>query len=80
VLIDFPTSFTTSLVYPADRGRDHRAAVSAIYVSFLLISVIPLFVDAALDEPSDQYRKWGLALFSSAHIFLVNFIVTILSP
>ncbi|KAH8903038.1 hypothetical protein BR93DRAFT_981643 [Coniochaeta sp. PMI_546] len=70
--------FTACLAYPSDRDRDSRTTVSAIYVSFLLISLVPLFVDAALDDPADQYHKWGLAFFSGAHIFLVNFIVTML--
>ncbi|KAB5566845.1 hypothetical protein GE09DRAFT_1284559 [Coniochaeta sp. 2T2.1] len=70
--------FAACLAYPSDRYRGRRTTVSAIYGSFLLISVVPLFVDAALDDPFDQYHKWGLALFGIAHIFLVNFIVSIL--
>lgn len=78
MLTEFSPSFAACLAYPSDSDCSRRTAVSATYISFLLISVVPLFVDAALDDPSDQYHKWGLALFSSAHVFLVNSIVTIL--
>ncbi|KAK4155115.1 hypothetical protein C8A00DRAFT_42259 [Chaetomidium leptoderma] len=54
--------FTACLVYPSNPDVGQRALVSAIYVAFLLISVVPVFVDAAINDPYTSGHKWGLAL------------------
>ncbi|KAH8897577.1 hypothetical protein GQ53DRAFT_817870 [Thozetella sp. PMI_491] len=53
-----------------------KAGVVAIYISFLLGSVVPAFMDALglLEDPNG--REWALAVFSAVHIILVNPVVT----
>jgi hypothetical protein len=50
----------------------------AIYVSFLLISVIPVFTDAITSRKDEQYHKWAGALFHGVHSLFINPVVTIL--
>ncbi|KAK4118576.1 hypothetical protein N657DRAFT_637930 [Parathielavia appendiculata] len=52
--------------------------VSAIYLAFLLISVVPIFADALTDHSGDQYHSWGLDFFGAVHILFVNPIVNFL--
>jgi hypothetical protein len=47
----------------------------AIYISFLLISVVPTFIDAINPaEPKD--RRWFTAIFIAVHTIYINPIVT----
>ncbi|KAH6842748.1 hypothetical protein B0I37DRAFT_382728 [Chaetomium sp. MPI-CAGE-AT-0009] len=59
-----------------DHGR--RITVSAMYIFFLLMSVIPVFVDALTESGRDPYHKWGLALFGGVHVMFVNPVINIL--
>lgn len=73
------------LFYPSDHHISWKIFVSIIYISFLLISVIPLSVDA-IDhdifgpwEPQDPNREWAVVLFSGLHALFISPVVTILS-
>jgi hypothetical protein len=48
-------------------------------LAFLLVSVVPIFVDAATNDPyNDQYRGWGIGLFSGFHLLYINPVVDLL--
>lgn len=49
-----------------------------IYVSFLLVSLVPVLIDLWTSAKDEPYRKWGGALFTSLHTLLIIPIVTIL--
>jgi hypothetical protein len=53
-------------------------AVAAIHFSFLLISVVPIFVDAATDISRDPYHGLGIDIFTGFHTLFVNPVVDIL--
>jgi hypothetical protein len=61
-----------------DRSRLAASSACAIYVSFLLISIVPLFIDAAASPADPGYRKWGGAFFHGMHSIFLNPIITIL--
>ncbi|PTB49394.1 hypothetical protein M431DRAFT_534799 [Trichoderma harzianum CBS 226.95] len=52
--------------------------VLAIYLAFLLISIIPVVVDAAWPSQDASSHEWAMALFHGIHTMLINPIVTIL--
>lgn len=69
------------LYYPSDHYNSRKPFILAIYISFLLISVIPVFIDAinnARSPGEDKGRKWGIALFYGTHSIFINPVVTIL--
>ncbi|KAH7371846.1 hypothetical protein BKA64DRAFT_268214 [Cadophora sp. MPI-SDFR-AT-0126] len=72
--------FATCLTYTSDNDRPgQRYKVIAIYVSYLLISIIPLLVDTLnFGGRNDPYRKWAGAFFSGVHTMFISPIVTIL--
>jgi hypothetical protein len=47
-------------------------------MAFLLISVIPVLVDAIAASPGDQIHNWDLAVFGAMHIRVVNPVVNTL--
>jgi hypothetical protein len=53
-------------------------AVAAIHLSLLLISVVPIFVDAATDISRDPYHGLGIDIFTGFHTLFVNPVVDIL--
>ena len=53
-------------------------AVAAIYFSFLLISVVPIFVNVATDTSRDPYHGLGIDIFTGFHTLFVNPVVDIL--
>ncbi|VBB84422.1 Putative protein of unknown function [Podospora comata] len=46
--------------------------IMLIYVSFLTISLIPLFLDALFADTADPYHKWVLGFFSAIHMMFIN--------
>ncbi|KAK4204627.1 hypothetical protein QBC40DRAFT_345362 [Triangularia verruculosa] len=71
--------FIASLAWRSD-DPDHsrRRTVAILYLSFLLISVGPVFIDAVTDHSRDQYHSWGLGMFVDVHLLLVVPVVSIL--
>jgi len=72
------SSFAISLIYRSDPDVRHRFLVVVIYLSFLFISVVPIFIHAATADPRHIYDDWALDLFIGIHYACVNPIVTIL--
>ncbi|KAL2128445.1 hypothetical protein VTI74DRAFT_9183 [Chaetomium olivicolor] len=70
--------FTACLAWRSNPDHGSRKTVSAIYISFLLISVVPIFADALTNHSRDQYHSWGLDLFGGFHILFVTPIVNFL--
>ncbi|KAK3299829.1 uncharacterized protein B0H64DRAFT_379247 [Chaetomium fimeti] len=70
--------FATCLAWRSNTDHGRRKAVSAIYVLFLLISVIPVFVDALREHSTDRNHTWVLALFGGLHVLFINPIVNFL--
>ncbi|PVH79612.1 hypothetical protein DL98DRAFT_516030 [Cadophora sp. DSE1049] len=72
--------FAACLSYPSDNDRPgQRYKVIAIYVSYLLISIVPVLIDAFnFGGRNDPYRKWAGAFFTGVHSMFINPIVTIL--
>lgn len=56
---------------------EYRFCLSAGYTGFLLVSIIPLVIDAILDF-DDEGRRWLSAFYAALHFFLIFEIVTIL--
>ncbi|KAH6847196.1 hypothetical protein B0I37DRAFT_374459 [Chaetomium sp. MPI-CAGE-AT-0009] len=71
-------SFIACLTCRSNPDYGRRITVSAMYIFFLLMSVIPVFVDALTESARDPYHEWGIALFGGVHIMFVNPIVNIL--
>lgn len=77
--------FAAVLLLPSD-SRDRApgvrnstaSTVLSIYVTFLLISLVPVAVDAAWPSQDASSHEWVLALFHGIHTMLINPIVTIL--
>lgn len=73
-----PLSFVTCIVfYPRDRPRSVPVSASAIYICYLLISLVPIIVVSASAGPNED-RKWFDALFTGFHILFFNPPITIL--
>ncbi|KAK6544753.1 hypothetical protein TWF694_001437 [Orbilia ellipsospora] len=71
--------FMACLYYPSDNNRPGlRATIWAIYISFLLISLVPLLIDALANDRNDEYHKWVGAIFHGIHSMFINPSVTIL--
>ncbi|KAL6802776.1 hypothetical protein GGI42DRAFT_32187 [Trichoderma sp. SZMC 28013] len=77
--------FAAVLLLPSesrDRAPGVRNSVTptvlSIYLAFLLLSVVPVIVDAAWPSQDASSREWGLALFHGIHTMLINPIATIL--
>ena len=56
-------SFIACLAYRSDAGHGRRVVVSAIYISFLLIFIVPEFTHALTADQHDSYRGWATGLF-----------------
>ncbi|KAK0761854.1 hypothetical protein N5P37_004653 [Trichoderma harzianum] len=77
--------FTVVLLLPSE-SRDRAPGVRnstaptvlSIYLAFLLISLIPVVVDAAWPTQDASSHEWAMALFHGIHTMLINPIVTIL--
>jgi hypothetical protein len=68
-----------TLVWRSDRDIRRRIDVCTLYLAFLLISVVPIFVDVAINDPYyDQSHKWATGIFSGGHALYVNPVVDIL--
>ncbi|UKZ53057.1 hypothetical protein TrVGV298_006844 [Trichoderma virens] len=52
--------------------------VLTVYLAFLLISLVPVVVDAAWLSHDATYHEWAVALFHDIHTILVNPIVAVL--
>lgn len=48
----------------------------ALYTSFLLISIIPLFIDILLPTQNAEDERWSTAIFHYIHTTLINPLVT----
>ena len=74
-------SFALCIYFPSEHNNGGKCWVLGIYTAFLLISLIPVVVDA-IDlsrGPEDQYHKWGVAIFFGLHSLCLNYIVTLLA-
>ncbi|KAL2136163.1 hypothetical protein VTI74DRAFT_5216 [Chaetomium olivicolor] len=75
-------TFALTIIFsPKGNGR-YIAAAIAIYISYLLISVVPLVVNAATphdQHPYNQDRKWFIAFFEGAHALFLTPLITILA-
>jgi hypothetical protein len=59
--------------YPSDsRHPNSRTIVALTYFCFILIAVVPVFLDALIIDPHEPDHKWILAWLGTAHIFIVN--------
>ena len=74
--------FALTIVFsPQGNGR-YIATAIAVFTFFFLISAVPLIADAITphdQHPYDQDRKWFIAFFEFAHIFVLTPIITILA-
>lgn len=71
-------SFIACLAWRSDSDHGRRKTVSTIYLSFLLVSVVPLFVDALTDHTGDGYHAWGPNLLIGVHLIFVVPVVNLL--
>ncbi|KAA8644979.1 uncharacterized protein ATNIH1004_009190 [Aspergillus tanneri] len=74
--------FFKGLYYPSDRHScTLKIFMAMIYLSFMLISIIPLFIDVVDHDifgPWDSHdRAFGLGLFYGFHLFYVHPIITL---
>ncbi|OQE13975.1 hypothetical protein PENSTE_c040G05986 [Penicillium steckii] len=71
--------FALTLHYLPNDNRVHKYTAVAIYITFLLISVIPEFIDIIAGDPHDTSsdRELLLAWFIIPHITFVNPVVTL---
>ncbi|KAK0660439.1 hypothetical protein QBC41DRAFT_330939 [Cercophora samala] len=53
-------------------NQPNPSLIISIYISFLLISIIPLFTDALFADTTDPYHKWTLGFFSAVHMLFIN--------
>ncbi|KAK4100662.1 hypothetical protein N658DRAFT_507665 [Parathielavia hyrcaniae] len=67
--------FTLCLIYSSDLSLGLRIAVASLYISFLLISVAPAFIDAATDTFGGKGHDLVLGIFTGFHVFYVNPVV-----
>lgn len=73
-----PLSFITCIVfYPRGRPRTVPVSASAIYICYLLISLLPIIVVSTRPGPKED-RKWFDGLFTGFHILFLNPPITIL--
>jgi hypothetical protein len=71
--------FALCLYFPSDRyNAPRRSTVIAIYISFLLISVVPVFVAAIQDHPDEPYGKWLPAMIHGFHSMFLNPVITLI--
>ncbi|KAH6873477.1 hypothetical protein B0T10DRAFT_235283, partial [Thelonectria olida] len=75
VWIMFLALFATCIFFSPDT-RGHKACVLAIYISFLLISIVPLIIDPVNAEV--PYSGWFSGIVFGAHFLWVGPIVTFL--
>ncbi|KAK0114832.1 hypothetical protein ONS96_013315 [Cadophora gregata f. sp. sojae] len=67
--------FATCLWYvPSDTPRKR---VIALYISFLLISVVPLLIDLLNPSQDPEEEFWGSVIFSFVHTQLISPLVTV---
>ncbi|KAI1944369.1 hypothetical protein LOZ12_004242 [Ophidiomyces ophidiicola] len=72
--------FILCFYYPSEQAGEKRTALT-IYITFFLISVVPVIVESALPARRDdveQDRRWFSAMFSGVHMIFVHPIVTLL--
>jgi hypothetical protein len=71
-------SFIGCVAWRSELDRSRCITVSGIYAAFLLVSVVPVLIDAIAASPDDQIHKWDLAVFGALHIKVVNPVVNTL--
>ncbi|KAF9873247.1 hypothetical protein CkaCkLH20_09410 [Colletotrichum karsti] len=65
--------FVTCLVYPSGSHISPRPRTTlSIYISFLLISLVPLAVDLLANDPLEKDHRWPMAVFGYVHTSLIN--------
>lgn len=71
-------SFALWMLFPSDHGHTGlRMAIFAIYISFLLISVVPVFIDVLSRPHNDPYHPWADALYHGIHSMFINPVITV---
>jgi hypothetical protein len=75
-------SFAACLYCLSETFNTHKLFIWTIYIAFLLVSVIPLFVDVIRNGPNPPlggYRDWPFEWFWAMHSFCILPVVTILT-
>ncbi|KAL4796128.1 hypothetical protein BDV19DRAFT_388547 [Aspergillus venezuelensis] len=76
-------SFAFASYYASNTARRTRIIAAGLYACFLLISVIPEFIDVTTDAfgyfSSDPYRDWPLLFFFYGHALFIQPIITALT-
>ncbi|KAF2281487.1 uncharacterized protein EI97DRAFT_410356 [Westerdykella ornata] len=75
VVILWLTLFVICLYLPSDHLDGSAKFAITTYIAFLLISVVPLFIDA-MDPKTWEDRKWPMALFLGIHSLYLSWIIT----
>lgn len=70
--------FAVCLYFSPESSRNHKAYVGAIYTSFILISILPAFINA-INPGDDEWNRWFCALFFAVHSIIINPIVTVIA-
>lgn len=71
-------SFIACFAWRSSPDHGRRKTVSVLYLSFLLVSFGPVFVDAITDHSRDQYHGWGLVMLADVHLLFVVPVVNLL--
>ncbi|KFY31522.1 hypothetical protein V493_01030 [Pseudogymnoascus sp. VKM F-4281 (FW-2241)] len=66
--------FASCLIY-SHSPKSLKVSVVAVYISFLLISVVPTFIDA-IDPAEPSQRIWFSGIFMAVHTMYINPIAT----
>ncbi|KAE8356782.1 hypothetical protein BDV28DRAFT_65478 [Aspergillus coremiiformis] len=74
--------FLMGLYYPSDRhSRQYKVSVSIMYISLLLISLVPVVADAIdyyfVSTEEDGYRNLGLDIFGGFHYSYIHPVMTL---
>ncbi|KAL0939951.1 uncharacterized protein CTRU02_206561 [Colletotrichum truncatum] len=69
--------FVFCLVYPSDQTSPRSKSAVTIFVSFLLISIVPLIADATVNDIRERDRRLLLAIFGYIHASFINLVITI---
>lgn len=74
-------SFALCIYLPSEHNNGRKRWVLEIYAAFLLISLVPVFIDAInlARGSEDHYHKWNVAFFAGLHSLFLNYIVTLLA-
>lgn len=79
-LLIIQLSFGFYLYYPP-ATRTTKSVTTAIYISFFLISVVPVIYESTLPPTGASLAdpRWIIAIFFITHTFFINHVITVLA-